>query len=689
MFRLILRTEEKNQEIKGNSMRKKICCIFLLVAFLLMVCSNGVNATTYDDYDSYSNDNYYRRGYYDDEREDIVDYDIEIHVNEDASMDVKETITVNAMGDQIKHGIYRDFPTQYKNKLVTFEINEVTMDGGFVNYTTESVDRGVRIRIGSEDDVVSNGRHTYTIDYTTERQLFFEEDYNELYWNLIGSGWSFCIERCSAKIYFPKKTEILEDDIKTFVGEYGDDKESDDVYYYVDSANSAVYFNMYSEIPASNAFTVVVRVEKGTIDEPTFEQKFEWFVQDNIMYIIIFAGMICLGVWQLYTWKKYGKDPEKRVVIPRYYPPEGMDPGDVRYMDTMGDCSRVLEATMISLATKGFLKFTKASEKSKSIVVEKVKDKNIDEFADQLSENEMMVYKSLGDSEILKYSQSLYTKITSMNSKISKNLDAKYKDKLFFKNWGKIVFSIFATVFIFAGGTIAGLFINPFASLINFQNAMMVLVTAGILTMVFVVCKSLFKNKDTMLFNVIFAVLWGGPFLLFGLIMAVDVIQIYVEYIFQGFVLVGMVVQNYLYMKLIPRYTEEGLRLKEEIAGFELFVITTKDDDFAEKTPEMFDKYFAYAYVLGLENSWASKFESVLKEANYTPSWCSDYMFVNGMFDCSSFTSSFSSSFSSGVSAASTSPASSSSSGGGGFSGGGGGGRWPEVAGKIYLRGSI
>ena len=165
--------------------------------------------------------------------------------------------------------------------------------------------------------------------------------------------------------------------------------------------------------------------------------------------------------------------------------------------------------------------------------------------------------------------------------------------------------------------------------------------------------------------------------------MAADVFSRYAEYAFQGFVLVEVCIQNYLFVKLIPKYSEDGMRIKEEIEGFEMFIKTVKDDDFADKTPEMFDKYFAYAYVLGLENAWASKFEDVLKQANYTPSWCSDYLFVSGMFDCSSFTSSFSSSISSGVSSASTAPSSSSSSGGGGFSGGGGGGRWPEVAGKI------
>lgn len=675
-------------------MKKKICFIIFLAVILMMSINVKVNASYDDNYDYsdyYSNDTYYNK-------EEILDYDIEMHVNEDATMDVTETITVNAMGQEIQHGIYRDFPTQYKNKLVTFKINKVTLDGDKVDFTTESVDRGVRIKIGSSDEYVTQGQHTYVIDYTTERQMFFEDDYNELYWNLIGSGWNFDIEKCSAKIYFPKKTEILEDDIKSYVGKYGTSIESDDVYYYVDHTNAIVYFDLYKRIPKSHAFTVVVRVEKGTIDEPTFVQKAKWLVEDNAMYVVVFIGMICLGIWQFFTWKSNGKNPEKNVIIPKYYPPEGLDAGDVRYIDTMGETSRILEATLISLATKGFLKFTKNSEKSKTLIIEKVLENGVYEKTDTLSENEKMVYESLENKETLKYSEEFYKKINELKLNISKNLEKKYKDKLFFKNLKKVTISILLTALIIIIGVIIGYVINPFALITNIKNIGSIVLIIGILIMIFEVCKAfalgiilmsfgLFrspdKNKKKSNFNTNFSLLCGGLFLLFVIVIAADVTPTHIEYIFQGFVIVGVFIQNYLFIKWIPRYSEEGMRIKENIEGFEMFIKKAKDDDFADKTPEMFDKYFAYAYVLGLENEWASKFEEILKQANYTPSWCSDYMFVSGVFDCSSFTSSFSTSISSGVSSASSAPSSSSSSGGGGgFSGGGGGGRWPEVAGR-------
>lgn len=676
-------------------MRKKIWCVFLLVVFLLMAFfMNSVNAA-YDDYydsypDNYSTDDYYKNAYYSDDRENIIDYDIEIHVNKDASMDVKEKITVNALGDEIQHGIYRDFPTQYKNKTVSFKINDVTLDDEDVKYTTESVSRGVRIKIGSSNEYVSEGIHTYVIDYTTERQMFFEEDYNELYWNLIGSGWNFDIEECSAKIYFPKGTEILEDDIKAYVGAYGNSEEADDVYWYVDENESCVYFNVFHEIPSQNAFTIVVRAEKGTIAEPTLGQRFRWFIQDNAMFVVILIGMIGLGVWQFIVWKKYGKDPEKNVIIPKYYPPEGMDVGDVKYVDTMGKTDRILEATFISLATKGFLKFDKGSEKNSVMTVEKTYSKNPDEYKDELSEFERDVYRSIGSKEKLGYTPSLYDILQRLKKRISKKLSEKYDDKVFFKNIKYSVISIVVSVILFVVGAIVGTISNPYITSYGIENIMTILAIAFIFFMVIFLCKDLIKAKSNRLISFIFILIWGVPFLIFGILMSLEVLRSFMESIFQAFIIVGIVLQNYLFIKWIPRYTQEGMRIKEDIDGFKMFINVAKDDDFKDKTPEMFDKYFAYAYVLGLENKWASKFEDILKQADYIPTWCSTYMFDDGVFNCPAFTSSFSSTFSSSMSSASTAPASSSSSsGGGGFSGGGGGGRWPEAAGKSHIGGRI
>ena len=45
--------------------------------------------------------------------ERILDYHSDITVEDDGTLQVTETITVNSTSNQIRHGIFRDFPTTY------------------------------------------------------------------------------------------------------------------------------------------------------------------------------------------------------------------------------------------------------------------------------------------------------------------------------------------------------------------------------------------------------------------------------------------------------------------------------------------------------------------------------------------------------------------------------------------------
>jgi hypothetical protein len=50
-------------------------------------------------------------------QERITSYDISIDINKDASLDITERIAVHAEGSQIRRGIYRDFPTTYRDRF--------------------------------------------------------------------------------------------------------------------------------------------------------------------------------------------------------------------------------------------------------------------------------------------------------------------------------------------------------------------------------------------------------------------------------------------------------------------------------------------------------------------------------------------------------------------------------------------
>jgi hypothetical protein len=137
--------------------------------------------------------------------ERVLSYDSDITLNEDGSMTVRESIRVHANGVKIKHGIYRDFPTEYRDKLgirkrVPFEILSVTRDGRSENYHTASRSNGVRVFVGPRFSRIPSGDYTYAITYRTDRQIGFYKDREELYWNVTGNGWDFPIDHATATV---------------------------------------------------------------------------------------------------------------------------------------------------------------------------------------------------------------------------------------------------------------------------------------------------------------------------------------------------------------------------------------------------------------------------------------------------------------------------------------------------------
>src|SRR5687768_5537911 len=120
--------------------------------------------------------------------EQILDYDIEVRIDREGALDVTERIAVRAEGSQIRRGIYRDFPTRYRDRMgnrvrVGLDVLGVEKNNVTEPWFTESMPNGVRINTGNDDFLPVPADYTYTLRYKTTRQLGFFSDHDELYWN--------------------------------------------------------------------------------------------------------------------------------------------------------------------------------------------------------------------------------------------------------------------------------------------------------------------------------------------------------------------------------------------------------------------------------------------------------------------------------------------------------------------------
>src|SRR5690606_31847031 len=80
--------------------------------------------------------------------EQILSFDARIVVRNDGVLDVTETIKVDAEGDEIRRGIYRDFPLTFEDddgriRRVSFDVVSVMRDGRPEPYHTNTNSEGV------------------------------------------------------------------------------------------------------------------------------------------------------------------------------------------------------------------------------------------------------------------------------------------------------------------------------------------------------------------------------------------------------------------------------------------------------------------------------------------------------------------------------------------------------------------
>ena len=296
--------------------------------------------------------------------ERILLYHADVAIAPNGELAVTEEIRVRAEGNEIRRGIYREFPTDYRDQLgnhyrVDFTVLSVDRDGMPEPWHTKRMRNGTRIYIGSEDHLLNPGEYTYRVRFTTNRQLGYFEDHDELWWNVTGNGWGFPIDRASARITLPFEVPAANLALNAYTGGFGS-KESAAEGQIIDGRHID-FATIRSLMPYEN-LSVVVGWPKGLMAEPDTAQKIRWFARDNGAAIVLLAGLLFSLAWYAWAWLKAGRDPAKGVIIPRFEPPTGLSPAGSRYVLDMSFDQKSFIAAIISLAVKGFIRIEQTGE---------------------------------------------------------------------------------------------------------------------------------------------------------------------------------------------------------------------------------------------------------------------------------------------------------------------------------------
>jgi uncharacterized membrane protein YgcG len=289
--------------------------------------------------------------------ERILAYHADIEIGPDAGVTVTEQIRVRSEGDAIRRGIYRDFPTRYRDRLgnryrVGFDVLTVSRDGSPEPFHTESISNGIRVYIGTANRMLPPGVHEYVIRYRTNRQLGFFDDYDELYWNVTGLGWAFPIDRASARLFLPGPVSQARLRLASYTGPEGSEGS---MAVNTIEPDGAIMFQTTTPLGRYEGLTIAVGWPKGLVTAPNKEQRVRWFLQDNAGVLVLLLAAALMLAWYLWAWYHKGRDPEKGVIIPRYEPPKGLSPAACRYVRDMGFGRESFTAAVVSLGVKGHI----------------------------------------------------------------------------------------------------------------------------------------------------------------------------------------------------------------------------------------------------------------------------------------------------------------------------------------------
>ena len=290
-------------------------------------------------------------------QERILSYDSELTVNADGSLDVVETIRVRAEGNQIRRGIYRDFPTRYRDgygnrMVVDFQLLGVKRDGRPEPHFTEAMPNGVRINTGSDEFLRVPADITYTIRYRTTRQLGFFDNHDEIYWNVTGVGWDFPIDRAQARVQLPAAVPRVQLRLNGYTG-YGGEKGT--AFESAAPADGVATFTTTAPLAPRQGLTIVVGFPKGLVVEPTRSQRWGWLLRDNGGVLVALAGLLALVAFYAWRWHRHGRDPQAGPIFPHYAPPDGFTPGELRMLRRMGHDHLCFASDIVDLAVHGYL----------------------------------------------------------------------------------------------------------------------------------------------------------------------------------------------------------------------------------------------------------------------------------------------------------------------------------------------
>lgn len=594
----------------------------------------------------------------------VTGYTINATVREDNSLLIDEVIDVDFRYSS--HGIFRYIPVyqtiKFEQDGKVYKKNykiDMTFDSQNSDESQFYVSNNNYVMQVGDPNRFADENSTFHIRYIIRLGDDKIKDFDQLYYNFIGTGWDTSISNVNINIQFEKP--VADCAIYFYVG-----KDNEDEVFTKNIESNFVSFSYSSKIEPFHGITARTVLEEGY---------FKTEKKSLVPNIAILVSAVALFIVAVIIYL-INKNKNKIVPIVEFTAPENITPSDAGYIIDASVNNGDVSALVVYWASKGFVKIDESTGKT---VLIKIKDAD-----DSFKGYEKKIFNSMfGDDKEFVISQVDYetAKSISQARKSIKEENSKFFNKtvLSIKSFFAVAFSVLIGVGLKVVANITDTYIT---SLICAAIAMICAsVVFGLMTI---------KNQKLTLSKKKYFWLQVPLFLILLAIYIPCVIYVFDMYTDPLLTSVFVPIFGLLAVLVITNLNIRKEGENKEVGrvfGLRTFILVTEQERIkmlAKENPELFFDVLPYAYVLGISDVWIEKFKTIDIQS---PDWYVSDTNIVDVYITARILSSMNSMNSVVVrSIAQTTAKSASKIGkffggkGGGFSGGGfgggGGGRW-------------
>jgi hypothetical protein len=553
-------------------------------------------------------------------REEIREFTSNVILLPDGSVNVTETIVVNAEGNEIRRGIYRDIPVvmlasdggKVRPELTVNSVRRADSDEMF---RVERMGNFQRIWIGDPDVFLVRGEHRYTISYTMTRMARSFEDHDELYWNATGNYWVFPILNARATVALPDGAVIS--NLAAYTGPVGSTEKAVQIKR---TSDTTATFRASRALGAGEGMTIAVAFNKGVIAYPTgIAALMERLLDLRELAFPLLAALIAVG-YNAIAWLRVGRDPEKGTIIPLFNAPKGFSPPLVHYIHKWGFSDvgwKALTSAIFDLGVKGLVTI----DNSTGALNIKTTEKQPEE---PLSTAENVIFGYLQSKKTTVIGKVNGPDLQKKRQEFTEAIERENRSLWFNDNIGYSLLG-FLLAFVLLGGMVwTG--VLELGWLIGS-------VVVGILLAIFIGAIANGISGSNIIGKVIGAVWFCViSFNVFGFALeALTSLTINVASI-AAISIIGITI---VFAVLMRAPTLQGRKVMDQIDGLKLYLDTAEKDrmnmtDAPAMTVSRFERLLPYAIALDVEKPWSDHFEAELARnavsdittgSSYSPSW--------------------------------------------------------------------